>query len=84
MMRMIWPGSSWKPPTRRKSEPEEVLRDINEGSRRVRFRKCALDQIEARNDGAQAVLQMDCHRDALDRLPPMTLVQVMTEKRWTG
>ena len=59
--------------------PEEVLRDINEDRAVSRFPEVhTLDQIEAelteRNRYYRTAI-----KDALDRLPSMTLVQVMTE-----
>jgi hypothetical protein len=60
--------------------PEDVLRDINEDRAVSGFPEVrALDQIEAELNGAQAVLPWIAIKDALDRLPPMTLIQVMTE-----
>ena len=59
--------------------PEDVLRDINEDRAVSGFPEVrALDQIEA-----ELTERKRCYRiaikDALDRLPPMTLIQVMTE-----
>ena len=59
--------------------PEEVLRDINEDRAVSGFPEvCALDQIEAELTERKRYYR-GAIKDALDRLPPMTLVLVMTE-----
>lgn len=59
--------------------PEEVLRDINEDRSVSGFPEVrALDQIEAELTERKRYYR-GAIKDALDRLPPMTLVQVMTE-----
>ena len=59
--------------------PEEVLRDINEDRAVSGFPEVrALDQIEAELTERKRYYR-GAIKDALDRLPPMTLVQVMTE-----
>lgn len=59
--------------------PEVVLRDINEDRAVSGFPEVrALDQIEAELTERKRYYR-GAIKDALDRLPPMTLVQVMTE-----
>ena len=59
--------------------PEEVLRDINEDRSVSGFPEVrALDQIEAELTERKRYYR-NAIKDALDRLPPMTLIQVMTE-----
>ena len=59
--------------------PEEVLRDINEDRAVSGFPEVrALDQIEAELTERKRYYRTAI-KDALDRLPPMTLIQVMTE-----
>lgn len=59
--------------------PEEVLRDINEDRAVSGFPEVrALDQIEAELTERKRYYR-GVIKDALDRLPPMTLIQVMTE-----
>ena len=59
--------------------PEEVLRDINEDRAVSGFPEVrALDQIEAELAERKRYYR-GAIKDALNRLPPMTLVQVMTE-----
>ncbi len=59
--------------------PEDVLRDINEDRAVSRFPEVrALDQIEAELTERKRYYR-GAIKDALDRLPPMTLVQVITE-----
>jgi hypothetical protein len=59
--------------------PEEVLRDINEDRAVSGFPEVrALDQIEAELAERKRYYR-GAIKDALDRLPPMTLIQVMTE-----
>lgn len=59
--------------------PEEVLRDINEDRVASRFPEVnSLDQIEAELTARKRYYRTAI-KDALDRLPPMTLIQVMTE-----
>jgi hypothetical protein len=59
--------------------PEDVLRDINEDRAVSGFPEVrALDQIEAELTERRRYYRIAI-KDALDRLPPMTLVQVMTE-----
>ena len=59
--------------------PEDVLRDINEDRAVSGFPEVrALDQIEAELTERKRYYRIAI-KDALDRLPPMTLVQVMTE-----
>ncbi len=59
--------------------PEEVLRDINEDRAVSGFPEVrALDQIEAELTERKRYYR-GAIKDALDRLPPMTLIQVMTE-----
>ena len=59
--------------------PEEVLRDINEDRVASRFPEVnSLDQIEAELTERKRYYRTAI-KDALDRLPPMTLIQVMTE-----
>lgn len=59
--------------------PEEVLRDINEDRAVSGFPEVrALDQIEAELTERKRYYR-GAIKDALDRLAPMTLVQVMTE-----
>ncbi|WP_204275143.1 hypothetical protein [Stenotrophomonas maltophilia] len=59
--------------------PEEVLRDINEDRTASGFPEVrALDQIEAELTERKRYYRTAI-KDALDRLPPMTLIQVMTE-----
>jgi hypothetical protein len=59
--------------------PEEVLRDINEDRAVSGFPEVrALDQIEAELTARKRYYR-GAIRDALDRLPSMVLVQVMTE-----
>ncbi|MDR2012496.1 MAG: hypothetical protein LBQ20_05535 [Rhodanobacter sp.] len=59
--------------------PEEVLRDINEDRAVSGFPEVrALDQIEAELAERKRYYR-NAIKDALDRLPPMTLIQVMTE-----
>lgn len=58
---------------------EEVLRDINEDRAVSGFPEVhALDQIEAELAERKRYYR-GAIKDALDRLPPMTLIQVMTE-----
>lgn len=59
--------------------PEEVLRDINEDRAVSGFPEVrALDQIEAELTERKRYYR-GAIKDALDRLPPVTLIQVMTE-----
>lgn len=59
--------------------PEEVLRDINEDRAVSGFPEVrALDKIEAELSERKRYYR-GAIKDALDRLPPMTLIQVMTE-----
>ncbi|MBV6778410.1 hypothetical protein [Xanthomonas euvesicatoria] len=59
--------------------PEEVLRDINEDRAVSGFPEVrALDQIEAELTERKRYYR-GAIKNALDRLPPMTLIQVMTE-----
>jgi len=59
--------------------PEEVLRDINEDRAVSGFPEVrALDQIEAELTERKRYYR-GAIKDALDRLPPMTLIQVITE-----
>lgn len=59
--------------------PEDVLRDINEDRAVSGFPEVrALDQIEAELTERKRYYRIAI-KDALDRLPPMTLVEVMTE-----
>ena len=59
--------------------PEEVLRDINEDRAVSGFPEVrALEQIEAELTERKRYYR-GAIKDALNRLPPMTLVQVMTE-----
>ena len=59
--------------------PDEVLRDINEDRAVSGFPEMrALDQVEAELTERKRYYR-GAIKDALDRLPPMTLVQVMTE-----
>jgi hypothetical protein len=59
--------------------PEDVLRDINEDRAVSGFPEVrALDQIEAELSARKRYYRIAI-KDAIDRLPPMTLVQVMTE-----
>lgn len=59
--------------------PEDVLRDINEDRAVSGFPEVrALDQIEAELTERKRHYR-GAIKDALDRLPPMTLIQVMTE-----
>jgi hypothetical protein len=59
--------------------PEDVLRDINEDRAISGFPEVrALDQIEAELTERKRYYRIAI-KDALDRLPPMTLVEVMTE-----
>ncbi len=59
--------------------PEDVIRDINEDRTVSGFPEVrALDQIEAELSERKRYYRIAI-KDALDRLPPMTLVQVMTE-----
>lgn len=59
--------------------PEEVLRDINEDRAVSAFPEVrALDQIEAELTERKRYYRAAI-KDALNRLPPMTLIQVMTE-----
>ena len=59
--------------------PEEVLRDINEDRAVSGFPEVrALDQVESELAERKRYYR-DAIKDALNRLPPMTLVQVMTE-----
>ncbi|MBU1357654.1 MAG: hypothetical protein KKC79_05745 [Gammaproteobacteria bacterium] len=59
--------------------PEEVLRDINEDRAVSGFPEVrALDQIESELTERKRFYR-GAIKDALDRLPPMTLIQVMTE-----
>lgn len=59
--------------------PEEVLRDINEDRAVSAFPEVrTLDQIEAELAERKRYYRTAI-KDALDRLPPMTLIQVMTE-----
>jgi hypothetical protein len=60
-------------------DPEDVLRDINEDRTVSGFPEVrALDQIEAELAERKRYYR-SAIKDALDRLPPMTLIQVMTE-----
>ncbi len=62
-----------------KLSPEDVLRDINEDRAVSGFPEVrALDQIEAELTERKRYYR-GAIKDALDRLPPMTLIQVMTE-----
>lgn len=59
--------------------PEDVLRDINEDRVASGFPEVrALDQIEGELTERKRYYRGSI-KDALDRLPPMTLIQVMTE-----
>jgi hypothetical protein len=59
--------------------PEDILRDINEDRAVSGFPEVrALDQIEAELTERKRYYR-GAIKDALDRLPPMTLIQVMTE-----
>lgn len=59
--------------------PEDVLRDINEDRAVSGFPEVrTLDQIEAELNERKRYYRIAI-KDALDRLPPMTLIQVMTE-----
>ena len=59
--------------------PEDVLRDINEDRAVSGFPEVrALDQIEAELTERKRYYRTAI-KDALDRLPPITLIQVMTE-----
>ena len=59
--------------------PEEILRDINEDRAVSGFPEVrALDQIEAELTDRKRYYRTAI-KDALDRLPPMTLIQVMTQ-----
>ena len=59
--------------------PEDVLRDLNEDRAVSGFPEVrALDQIEAELNERKRHYRIAI-KDALDRLPPMTLIQVMTE-----
>ena len=59
--------------------PEDILRDINEDRAVSGFPEVrALDQIETELSERKRYYRIAI-KDALDRLPPMTLVQVMTE-----
>lgn len=59
--------------------PEDVLRDLNEDRAVSGFPEMrALDQIEAELNERKRYYRIAI-KDALDRLPPMTLIQVMTE-----
>ena len=59
--------------------PEDVLRDLNEDRAVSGFPEVrALDQIEAELNERKRYYRIAI-KDALDRLPPMTLIQVMTE-----
>lgn len=59
--------------------PEDVLRDINEDRAVSGFPEIqALDQIEAELANRKRYFR-SAIKDALDRLPPATLVQVMTD-----
>lgn len=59
--------------------PGDVLRDINEDRTASGFPEVrALDQIEAELTERKRYYRTAI-KDALDRLPPMTLIQVMTE-----
>lgn len=59
--------------------PEEVLRDINEDRAVSGFPEVrALDQIEAELTERKRYYR-GAIKDALDRLPPLTLIQVMTQ-----
>lgn len=58
--------------------PEDVLRDLNEDRAVSGFPEVrALDQIEAELNERKRYYRIAI-KDALDRLPPMTLIQVMT------
>jgi len=60
-------------------DPEDVLRDINEDRAVSGFPEVrALDQIEAELAERKRYYR-SAIKDALDRLPPTTLIQVMTE-----
>ncbi len=60
-------------------DPEDVLRDINEDRAVSGFPEVrALDQIEAELAERKRYFR-SAIKDALDRLPPTTLVQVMTD-----
>lgn len=60
-------------------DPEDVLRDINEDRAVSGFPEVrALDQIEAELAERKRYYR-NAIKDALDRLPPTTLVQVMTD-----
>lgn len=60
-------------------DPEDVLRDINEDRAVSSFPEVrALDQIEAELAERKRYYR-SAIKDALDRLPPTTLVQVMTD-----
>lgn len=59
--------------------PEDVLRDLNEDRAVSGFPEVrALDQIEAELNERKRYYRIAI-KNALDRLPPMTLIQVMTE-----
>lgn len=59
--------------------PEDVLRDLNEDRAVSGFPEVrALDQIEAELNERKRYYRIAI-KDALDRLPPMTLIQVMTQ-----
>lgn len=61
------------------TDPEDVLRDINEDRAVSGFPEVrALDQIEAELAERKRYYR-SAIKDALDRLPPTTLVQVMTD-----
>ncbi|MGY6630393.1 MAG: hypothetical protein ACXIUL_05220 [Wenzhouxiangella sp.] len=60
-------------------DPEDVLRDINEDRAVSGFTEVrALDQIEAELAERKRYYR-GAIKDALDRLPPMTLVEIMTD-----
>lgn len=60
-------------------DPEDVLRDVNEDRAVSGFPEVrAVDQIEAELTERKRYYR-SAIKDALDRLPPMTLVQVMTD-----
>jgi hypothetical protein len=62
-----------------KLRPEDVLRDLNEDRAVSGFPEVrTLDQIEAELNERKRYYRIAI-KDALDRLPPMTLIQVMTE-----
>lgn len=59
--------------------PEDVLRDLNEDRAVSGFPEVrTLDQIEAELNERKRYYRIAI-KDALDRVPPMTLIQVMTE-----